>query len=79
MCSINCSGGCQECAPEDHDLEPTEQPEDPRGRFMLNAYGRECWHLGYQCAMLAIASKPPVVELTAMAREAELRRINGGD
>lgn len=28
---------------------PTDQPKDPRGRgrFMLNAYGRECWEKGW--------------------------------
>jgi hypothetical protein len=36
--------------------EPTEQPFDPRGRLMLNEYGRQCWVSGYETAKAEVAS-----------------------
>jgi hypothetical protein len=48
-------------------LLPTEQPEDRRGRFMLNGYGRRCYELGFAAAQAegcntkeAFVADPPV-------------------
>lgn len=34
---------------------PTSQPEDARGRFMLNAYGRQCYDLGRAAALKGLS------------------------
>lgn len=42
--------------------EPTDQPSDRQGRFMLNAYGRRCWDLGYEAAKSGAAPVPAAGE-----------------